>query len=141
MAHQDTPHDARFDGHGRAHFDGLHPAIYKALAGFALWMVLAAWVSFSGQGYASFVLAVVTFFFLIAGAIPFIMWRVWRRNAGDASARDGKPSFTDWWRGEFETWQGHVEGWDAAIEVLLPLGIAAIGMTLIGLVFRLTPGS
>jgi len=42
--------------------------------------------------------------------------------------------------GEVETWQGRVEGWDAAVEVLMPLGAAALGMTLIGLIFRLTPG-
>ena len=140
MAHHDTRHDARFHELEPARFDGLHPAIYKALAGFALWMVVAAWVSFSGQGYASFALAVITGFFLVAAAIPFIFWRVWRKT--DEGRSDGaKPAFSDWWRGEFETWQGRVEGWDAAVEVLLPLGVAAIGMTLIGLVFRLTPGS
>ncbi len=143
MAHQDVHDDARDDArlddlqHDR--FDGLHPAIYKALAGFALWMVIAAWVSFSGQGYASLVLAVVTGFFLVAGGIPFIFWRVWRTT--DAGRAERKPAFSDWWRGEVETWQGRVEGWDAAVEVLLPLGIAAVGMTLIGLVFRLTAGS
>ncbi len=140
MAHHDLHDEARFDDLQHERFDGLHPAIYKALAACALWMVVAAWVSFSGQGYASLVLAVVTGFFIVAAAIPYIFWRVWRKtDAGQSEGR--KPAFSDWWRGEVETWQGRVEGWDAAIEVLLPLGIAAIGMTLIGLVFRLTSGS
>ena len=140
MAHPDTRRQGRFDSSGGPdRFDGLHPAIYAGLAGCALWMVVAAWASFSGQGYASYALAIVTGFFLVAGGIPAIMWRVWRRNADARELR--KPPFAAWWRGEIETWQSRVEGWDAAVEVLLPLGIAAIGMTLIGLVFRLTPGS
>lgn len=130
MAHHDSSHDPSFDG--------LHPAIYKALAGFALWMVVAAWVFFSGQGYASFLLTMVTAFFLMAAGLPFVLWRLWRKSA-PATRADQVP-FSRWWRGEFETWQGRVESWDAAIEVLLPLGIAAIGMTGIGLIFRLVGG-
>ena len=122
--------------------DGLHPAIYVGLAGFSLWLVVSAWVFFGSWGqYAAYSVAIATGFFFIAGAIPFLIWRVWRNNAPDgAPDRQPRTSFSDWWRGEVETWQGRVEGWDAAIEVLLPLGVAAIGMTLIGLVFRLTAG-
>ncbi len=130
MARHDTSHDPPFDD--------LHPAIYKALAVLALWMVVAAWVFFSGQGYASFALTVVTFFFLIAAGIPFVMWRVARAKSGPR--HDATTPFSNWWSGEIDTWQGRVEGWDAAIEVLLPLGIAAIGMTGIGLIFRLVGG-
>jgi hypothetical protein len=67
------------------------------------------------------------------------MWRVWRRNTRD-DADDRLRAFSDWWGGEAETWQCRVEGWDAAVEVLMPLGAAALGMTLMGLVFRLTAG-
>jgi len=134
MAHEDT-HDTQ---RHRRSSNELHPAIYWMLAGFAGWMVLAAWFAFGGWGYSTFLLAVVTYFFVIAGAIPFLIWRTWRRNAPD-SKPSGIP-FSEWWRGEVETWQGRVEGWDAAIEVLLPLGIAALGMTLIGIVFRITAG-
>jgi len=130
---------ANLDSHDDRSFDGLHPAIYKALAGFALWMVIAAWIFFSGQGYASFILTVVTGFFLIAAAIPFLIWRVWRTRS-NASAEIRKPPFSDWLRGEFETWQGRVESRDAAVEVLLPLGIAAIGMTGLGLMFYVASG-
>jgi hypothetical protein len=130
--------------HGTA-FDDLHPAIYKALAGLALWLVVSAWIFFGTEGYyAAFAVAVVTGFFLIAAAIPFVLWRVWRKHAeagqADQSNAANKAAFSDWWRGKVETWQGPVEGWDAAVEVLMPLGVAAVGMTLIGLVFRLTAG-
>jgi hypothetical protein len=120
--------------------NGLHPAIYAGLAVFSLWLVVSAWVFFGSWGqYAAYAVAVATGFFLVAGSIPFVIWQVWRHNAPDG-APDQQPriSFSDWWRGEVETWQGRVEGWDAAIEVLMPLGVAAIGMTLIGLVFRLS---
>lgn len=131
-AHHDTHHPVT---------DGLHPAIYAGLAVSALWLLISAWVFFGSQGqYAAYSVAVATGFFLIAGGIPFVIWRVWRRNAPDGAAEEPRTAFSDWWRGEVETWQGRVEGWDAAVEVLMPLGAAAIGMTLIGLVFRLTAG-
>jgi hypothetical protein len=133
-------HDVHHDTHHPVS-DGLHPAIYAGLAVLALWLVVSAWVFFGSEGqYAAYSVAVATGFFLIAGGIPFVLWRVWRHTAPDGVAEQPRMDFADWWRGEVETWQGRVEGWDAAVEVLLPLGAAAIGMTLIGLVFRLTAG-
>jgi hypothetical protein len=131
--------DAHHDKH-RLVTDGLHPAIYAALAVLSLWLIVSAWMFFGSEGrYAAFSVAVATGLFVIAGGIPFVLWRVWRRNA-DGAAEQPRTAFSDWWHGEVETWQGRVEGWDAAVEVLMPLGAAAIGMTLIGLVFRLTAG-
>lgn len=60
--------------------DRLPVLIYAVLAGFVLWMVLAAW-GFAGPGYADVTLTVVTGFILVAMAIPFILWRVARANA------------------------------------------------------------
>jgi hypothetical protein len=131
-------HDASHHHHVS---DGLHPVIYRGLAALALWMVVSAWIFFGSEGqYAGFSVAVVTGFFVIAAAIPWILARVARSNMDAAKRDEGKLPFSEWWHGEVETWQGHVEGWDAAIEVLMPLGVAAIGMTLIGLIFRLTGG-
>ena len=136
MAHPDIHHDAHHPVS-----DGLHPAIYVGLAVLSLWLVISAWVFFGSEGqYAAVSVAVATGFFLMAGAIPFVIWRVWRHETPDGRAEPTHPRFADWWRGEVETWQGRVEGWDAAVEVLMPLGAAALGMTLIGLIFRLTPG-
>ncbi len=136
MAYHDTHRDA-----SHVVTDGLHPAIYAGLAVLALWLVVSAWIFFGSEGqYAAYSVAVATGLFLIAGAIPFALWRVWRRRTPDGAAAQPHTAFSDWWRGEVETWQGRVEGWDAAVEVLMPLGAAAIGMTLIGLIFRLTGG-
>src|SRR4051794_41738039 len=133
MAAIHSPEPAR----RRIFSNALHPVIYKALAGLALWLVAAAWVGFSGPGYVSYLLAIVTGFFFIAAAIPYLLWRVWRSNSPGETIGDAKVAFSAWWSGEFDTWQGRVEGWDAAVEILLPLGAAALGMTVIGLVFRI----
>lgn len=37
-------------GHNRAVFDDLHPTIYKAMCGLALWFVASVWILFSGYG-------------------------------------------------------------------------------------------
>ncbi len=132
MTHQDAHHSVT---------DSLHPAIYAGLAIVALWLVVAAWIFFGTEGhYAAYSVAVATGLFAVVGAIPFVIWRVWRRDTPEGAAGQPRTPFADWWHGEVETWQGRVEGWDAAVEVLLPLGAAALGMTLIGLVFRLTGG-
>jgi len=132
MAYRDAHHPTT---------DALHPAIYAGLAFAVLWLVVSAWIFFGSEGqYAAYSVAVATGLFLVAGAIPFAIWRVWRRNTPEGAAGQPHMAFSDWWRGEVETWQGRVEGWDAAVEVLMPLGAAAIGMTLIGLIFRLTAG-
>ena len=132
------------DAHHHTHHpvtDGLHPAIYIALAALALWLMISAWAFFGSEGqYAAYSVAIATGLFVIAGAIPFIIWRVWRHHTPDGATEPPARPFADWWSGEVETWQGRVEGWDAAVEVLMPLGAAALGMTLIGLIFRLTPG-
>jgi hypothetical protein len=134
MAYHDSPHH---------HIsNGLHPAIYVGLAISAAWLVVSAWIFFGSEGhYAGYSVAVVTGFFTVAAAIPWIMWRVARNNVGADETDLERTTFPDWWNGEVETSEGRVEGWDAAVEVLMPLGVAAIGMTLIGVIFRLTAGS
>lgn len=133
MAYHDTPHHPVSNG--------LHPAIYVGLAVFAAWMMISAWIFFGSEGqYAGYAVFVASGLFAVAVAIPWIMWRVARSEVTTGAADPERKPFADWWRGEVETGQGRVEGWDAAVEVLLPLGAAAIGMTLIGLIFRLTGG-
>ena len=95
MTHIDTRIDAPHPrpAHDRTLSDGLHPLIYKALAGLALWLVVSAWIGFDGQGYVSFLLVVVTGFFLIAAAIPYLLWRVWRSNSPGESTGANKVGF------------------------------------------------
>ena len=114
--------------------DRLPPLIYVALVGFVAWMVLAAW-GFAGPGYEDVALTVVTGFLTLVIAIPFILWRVARANR-DGSEEERSPDFDDWSSGQFETWQDRVKGSNAAMEIILPIAAAAIGMTAFAIVFH-----
>ena len=118
----------------RVSTDRLPPLIYVALVGFVAWMVLAAW-GFAGPGYADVALTVVTGFLALVIAIPFVLWRVARANR-DGSQEERPPDFDDWASGQFETWQDRVKGSSAAIEIVLPIAAAAIGMTAFAIVFH-----
>jgi len=104
------------------------------MAGLALWLVLSVW-SFAGSGYTDFLLAVVSGFVFIAVAVPYVLWRVGRKDPGRAAEGE---SFRDWAAGEFDTWQGRLRGANAAIEILLPIAAVAFGMTAFGLVYLFT---
>jgi hypothetical protein len=121
-------------GHNRAISDDLHPLVYKAVIGLALWFVLSAWVFFGGWDYMGLLLAVVTGFFLIAMAIPLLLWLTWRRHREPGAAESGSGSFRHWASGDFAIWQGHIAGSEAAVQVILPIAAVSIGLTLIGIV-------
>jgi len=113
----------------------LHPAVYLGIAGFALWLVIAAW-SFSGEGYADWLLVVVSLFVLGVLLLLFVLSRVGSHDPGAGKSRRRKRvRFRDWARREFDTWQDQEPGRNAAIEIMLPLGAAAIGMSAIGIVY------
>jgi hypothetical protein len=121
------------DPKGSASTDKLPPLIYVAMVGLVAWMALAAW-GFAGPGYADVALTVVTGFLVMVIAIPFILWRV-SLARGDPSD-DTTIGFRDWASGQFETWQERVKGTNAAVEIILPIAAAAIGMTAFAIVFH-----
>jgi hypothetical protein len=49
-----------------------------------------------------------------------------------------KTPFREWMEGDFDTWQDRVKGRNAAVEVLLPMGAIAIGMTAFAIVLHFT---
>jgi hypothetical protein len=108
----------------------LHPAVYFALVGAAFWFAIAIW-GFSGSGHVDWLLVVVSGFVFIAVAIPVILSFV------DYDGHQRKRQrFCDWASGDFATWTDRSRGSNATIEILLPLGAAAIGMTAIAIVFE-----
>jgi hypothetical protein len=113
----------------------LPAVVYLALVGFVLWMVLAAW-GFAAPDYADVALTVVTGFFAIVIAIPFILWRVARANRDPSEPTKRRIGFADWAAGDFETWQDRVKGANAAIEITLPIAAAAVGMTAFAIAFH-----
>ena len=121
-------------GHNRAISGDLHPLVYKSVVGLALWFVLSAWVFFGGWDYMGLLLAVVTGFFLMAMAIPLLLWLTWRRHRDASTAQADSGSFRHWASGDFAVWQGRLAGSEAAVQVLLPIAAVSIGLTLIGIV-------
>jgi hypothetical protein len=113
----------------------LHPVVYKAIIGLALWFVLAAW-TFFGTADTELVLAIVTILILVAIAIPFTLSQI-GRNDGEPGAPQEKPeSFGDWASGEFDTAQDRLKAGNAAVEIVLPIAAVAIGITALGLVLH-----
>lgn len=128
--------------HNRPVSDHLHPLVYKAMAGLALWYVLSVWVFFGEESYTALALAVVSLFLFLAVGIPFALWLAWR-GSPISGAHENSQTFHDWTSGEFETWQGRLSGAEAAVELLLPLAAVAFGLTILGIVLYLdgpTPG-
>jgi hypothetical protein len=123
--------------HARAVFDQLHPRLYLVLGVIALWFAIAVW-AFAGDAYADYLLVVVNGFILIAVAIPVILWRTGHRHGRQPDGPVQAPrSFRDWLRGDLSTQQDRTRCSNAAVEVLLPLGAIAVGMTVIGAIFQI----
>ena len=95
----------------RAASDRLHPLVYKAIAACIL---IFAWsvCGFAEDGHVAYLIAVVTGFVLISGLLPWVLWRVWRRNGADAKERR-REDFDEWASGDFVTWQSRLRGWEA----------------------------
>jgi hypothetical protein len=87
------------------HSDSLHPLVNMSIIGFVLMFVTAMWMFFDSDPYGVWLDVVVTGLFIIAIAIPALLWLTWRRNA-DGAKDDSHPSFRDWAVGEFDTLTG-----------------------------------
>jgi hypothetical protein len=116
----------------------VHPLIYTALVGFALWFAAAIW-GFDTDGYTAYLLVVVSGFILVAVMLPLILSRVARNDQAPDVDREGDHSFRSWAAGDLGTWQDRLKGANAAVEMLLPLAAAAFGMTIFGIVLHFTP--
>jgi hypothetical protein len=116
----------------------LHPRVYAILIGLTAWFALAVW-GFAGVGFADYLLVIVSGFIFVVVALTLILARVGRMRGaarGDEANKDGKPlSLLEWAAGDFETWQGRQSGMHAAILILLPIAVAAIGMTAFAIAF------
>jgi hypothetical protein len=118
----------------RAALDHVHPLVYLAIIGLALWFVLSAW-SFAADGYTDWLLVVVSGFILVAVAIPSVLLLVWRNHREPGEDAGQHERLRDWAAGDLDTWQDRVKGSNAAVEMLLPIAAVAFGMTAFGIVF------
>jgi hypothetical protein len=114
----------------------LHPRVYAALIGLALWFALSIW-SFAGAGVTDYLLFIVSAFIFVAVALPLILSRVGRGHdaANEGVANDKPHSFHNWMRLNFETMDSQLSATHAAVQILLPIAAAAFGMTAFGIVF------
>jgi hypothetical protein len=112
----------------------LHPRVWTLLIGFAAWFAIAVW-SFAGGGLSDYLLVIVSGFIFVVVTLQLILSRVGRKN--EVTAQDAQTSLRDWTKFDFETWQGRLTGTEAALQILLPIGIAALGMTAFGIVFHI----
>ncbi|HZP76824.1 MAG TPA: hypothetical protein VFB45_11815 [Pseudolabrys sp.] len=122
-------------GRHTTHTGSLHPAVTTILVGSVVWFALAVW-GFSLDGHSDYLLAIVCGFLLVALAVPFALWRQWRRTRRDGGELH-YGSFRDWAAGGFDTWQDREKAGSAAAEIILPIAAAAVGMTLFGIVLHI----
>src|SRR5262245_20925602 len=116
----------------------LHPGVYFAIVGLALWLALAVW-AFAWDSYTDYLLAIVSGFVSLAVILPLALWRMGRKHpASDDADPQPKESFREWAAGEFSAGQDHLKGSHAAVEVLLPIAALAFRMTAFGIVLYLT---
>jgi hypothetical protein len=135
--HGDIGEDTKRPSTSRA-----HPRIYTVLIALTVWFVIAIW-SFAGAGVTDYLLVIVSGFFFVAMALPLILFQVGRHRSGETAANNNQKeaSFRDWIKLDYETWGGRLSGAEAATQILLPIAAAAVGMTLIGIIFRIAEHS
>jgi hypothetical protein len=129
--------DRTADGRNRPVSKHLHPLVYEAIIGLALWYVLSVWLGFAGGGYTDYLLTVATFFVFGALALPLISWRVWHQSRRPGGVRDNTEPFNDWALSEVEIGNGRIRGTTALVEILLPIAAVAFGMTAFAILARL----
>ena len=117
--------------------DYVHPVVYMAVIGLALWFVLSAW-GFATDGYTDYLLVVVSgFIFTVLLLTSALWWQWWKNRRRDADQEEHE-SLRAWAAGDLDTWQDRVRGRNAAIEMLLPIAAVAFGMTALGIVLHFT---
>lgn len=127
--------NSRLDQDNSQTSDQLHPFVYAALAGLAFWLVTAAWIFFSQWGYLRLDLGIVSALVFMLIAIPTMIHLV--GQTADRTSSVGRP-FGAWLCGYFDISQGRRKSTSATVEILLPMAAAAVGITAIGIVFRIT---
>jgi hypothetical protein len=110
----------------------LHPAVYAAVVGCVIWMLLAAWYWFGNGSDVTLALAAVTGFSMAFVGIPIVIWR-----ASSPAKRSRAAPLSEWMQGEFEGGSGQLHAWEAAIMVLLLPVASAVGLTAISIVAHL----
>jgi hypothetical protein len=122
-----------------------HPGVYGILIGLTVWFVAAAWFFSGGGGITNYLLFIVSGFLIcLAVGLPLILFRVARARPalqGRSSIKGyQQPPLRDWMQWIYDTKTGRLSGSSAMAQILLPIAAAAIGMTAIGIIYRIAGG-
>ena len=105
------------------------PAALLALMGLCLaWFVPIGWLAYWGHEDTVLVMLFVTLFTTVVLGVPWLLARTSRGRVDTMSALRPR----EWLRGQFETFTGRLPAREAIVMILLPLGSAAVGITLLG---------
>jgi hypothetical protein len=106
------------------------PASLLALMGLCLgWFVPVGWIAYGGSADTVMTMLLVSVFATVALGVPWLLARTSRGRVETTSAYRPR----QWLRGQFETFTGRLPSREAIILILLPLGAAAVGITLMGI--------
>jgi hypothetical protein len=111
------------------------PWLYGLLIGLAVWFAVAAWI-FAGTGATDYLLFIVSGFVFVVVLLQLILSRVARRDQSVRSTKDSS-HFSDRKRWDLDIFQSRISFNQAAVQILLPLAAAALGMTAIGIVMHI----
>lgn len=99
------------------------------------WFVLSAWI-FAGPGPANYLLFIVSGFIFVVVLLQLILSRVGRAD-DRAGSDEGGPQFRDRRKWDLDIFQSRISFNQAAVQILLPIGAAALGMTAIGIAMHI----
>jgi len=114
----------------------LRPLVPRTAAGLARLYVLAA-RRFSGNGYADYLLTVVTGVFAATFALTCVSSCLGGATKHLGGAEQHASPVSDWGLRQFDTYAGKVRSSKAAAEILLPLAAVAFGMIAMTIVTRI----
>lgn len=123
----------------REQSNDVHPFIYRAIAGLVLVFMAAAWGFFGDQGHTPFLLSDVTYFGVIAIALPYILLQMWRKNHVRPHRLSGSDfRFKDWSKREIDTWgDHHLKASEATVLILSPFVAVAGGLVILFIALRM----
>ena len=117
-------------GEAHPHTHRRIPASLLALMGLCLgWFVPIGWIAYGGSADTVMTMLLVSVFATVALGVPWLLARTSRGRVETTSAHRPR----QWLRGQFETFTGRLPSREAIILILLPLGAAAVGITLMGI--------
>jgi hypothetical protein len=109
--------------------------VYRLLVSAVAWFALAVWI-FAGPAVTDYPLFVVSGFILAAAALVLILSQAKRESAEQGCQQD-PPPFHDRSGWDLDIFQTRLSVSEAALQILLPLGTAAFGITAIGIVWHI----